>query len=95
MHFIIDQIWEISKKQILEQALKKVGLASINPLYKMGYYFLDKFLDKYVKPEFDKVVANQNKVYRKHIEKIKLKKLNEAIDEMDRDVTVDVIDTLH
>jgi len=94
-NYILNQVWEISRDAIIKKALRSVGLSLGNPLFKVGSYFLEKFLDKYIKPEYNKMLAAQNKVYRRKLEEIKLKKLDEAVNEMDKDVTIDIIDTLH
>lgn len=92
--FNFEGLWDLSKAKIIERVLLSVGLSTLSPWSKILMYILGKFLDKYIKPEYDKTIANQHKVYREHIESLKLGKINDAINSQDTSSTIHIIDTL-
>lgn len=91
---ITDYLWSQAKKEIIKSALLKVGLSVSSPIGKMASYFISKFVDKFVRPELEKLVALTKSIYVQQVETIKLKMLEQAKDRNERDRVITIIDSL-
>lgn len=61
---------------------------------KVVIFFAGKFLDKFVKPQYHIGVAHGIEHWTETVGKKKLKELDDAISNQDRDTAIDVIDSM-
>lgn len=89
-----EAIWKLARSSIIKKALLHVGLTSVSPVGRVIAHLTGKFLDKFVKPEYHKTVAYHKEEYRRLLEKYKLERIDDAIENEDRDDAIDAIDDL-
>ena len=94
MKSLDEKIWALTKDVIIKKALVQLGLSAINPVGKVMVYVGGYLLEKFVKPHYQEGVAQGIKVWSQHFEAKKLRELDEAIKDGDRETTLDILDSL-